>query len=262
VPLFLVIGNHDGELLSPSNNRKNVEDLSEWSVAQRQKYFSNPLPDGFYSGNSTPRQNYYAWTWGDALFVVLDPYWQSLPTRSGQDPWNMTLGNQQYRWLTDTLRNSPAKYKLVFIHQLVGGEGESGRGGLEAARWFEWGGANADNTSGFLANRPDWEQPIANLLADTGVDIVFHGHDHFYAWQPSDSVSYQLVPQPAHRNARQHHAEEYGYLEGEFLANSGHLNVSVDPEQLTVRYIRASHPVLGKHETENNAVVTEYTISP
>ena len=42
-----------------------------------------PAPDGFYTGDTEPLKSigllkdYYAWTWGDALFVVLDYYWHS-----------------------------------------------------------------------------------------------------------------------------------------------------------------------------------------
>ena len=54
--------------------------VADWSVRARTHFYANPIPDGFYSGSSTPdasgalRQNYYAFEWGDALFVVLDPF--------------------------------------------------------------------------------------------------------------------------------------------------------------------------------------------
>ncbi len=72
MPLYLVLGNHDAEAgrwLDGTNTN-----LAVWSNQQRKKYFPNPMPDGFYSGNKTPdlhagmRQNYYGWEWGDALF--------------------------------------------------------------------------------------------------------------------------------------------------------------------------------------------------
>jgi hypothetical protein len=51
----------------------------------RKKYYPNPFPNNFYSGDTTNNQyigergNYYEWKWGDAQFIVLDPYWFTNP---------------------------------------------------------------------------------------------------------------------------------------------------------------------------------------
>ena len=258
-PLYLVIGNHDGE------ETRREEDtgkggLAVWSCLQRKRLFPNPVPDAFYSGNperhpeAGPLQDYYAWTWGDALFVVLDPYWASRSGR-GKDPWSMTLGRAQYDWLAGTLRKSKARRKFVFIHQLVGGLDASGRGGAEAAALFEWGDGN-----GFAGHRLGWGKPIHALLVETGVSVVFHGHDHFFARQELDGVVYQLVPQPAHRNSRNHQAAEYGYKTGDFLPSSGHLRVRVATEGVTVEYIRAATPEMERRGIRNGEVVLRYAI--
>jgi len=147
-PVFLVIGNHDGEETKNSDATR-ADGLAVWSCTQRKRLFPNPVPDAFYTGNTVEQppagllQDYYAWTWGDALFVVLDPYWTSRPTRGGREPWNMTLGKAQYDWLARTLRASRAKYKFVFIHQLVGGLGP-GRSRRRRGGWavrMGWAGA-------------------------------------------------------------------------------------------------------------------------
>ena len=39
-----------------------------------------------------PLQNYYAWEWGDAMFVVLDPFWYAQETREQRDNWKRSLG--------------------------------------------------------------------------------------------------------------------------------------------------------------------------
>jgi len=245
VPIFLVLGNHDGENLD-RRGKTQADGLAVWSHNMRTRYFANPVPDGFYSGNGARHplagmlENYYAWEWGDALFVALDPYWTSMPTRGGSEPWNMTLGKAQYDWLAKTLRGSKAKFKFVFIHQLVGGTGTGGRGGSEAAALYEWGGQETDGAYTFAENRPGWGKPIHQLLTETGVNIVFHGHDHFFARQELDGVIYQLVPQPSHRNSSRHQAEDYGYAVGEFLPSSGHLRVRVSSKQAAVDYIRAA----------------------
>jgi hypothetical protein len=261
VPLFLVLGNHDGETEAETGNN-NVKERAQWSVLQRKKYFSNPEQNDFYQAGNGDQQNYYAWHWGGAQFIVLDPYRMSEPARSGQSPWNMTLGKTQYEWLAQVLANSDARFRFVFIHQLVGGLGEGGRGGLEAAALYEWGGQNVTGEDEFSKYRPDWPAPIHDLLKQYQVSAVFHGHDHFFAYQLLDGISYQLVPQPGHRNARNHQAEEYGYVEGVFLPNSGHLQIDVQPERAVVRYIRAAHETIKHSGFANGDVAFRYEILP
>jgi hypothetical protein len=255
VPIFLALGNHDGEMLD-RNGKTPADGLAVWSHRMRTRYFANPVADGFYTGNELRHpiagllENYYAWEWGDALFVVLDPYWTSSPARKGGNSWDLTIGRSQYEWLSCTLRKSKSRFKFVFIHQLTGSNQDGGRGGAEAAFYKEWGGHDVDGTDAFVKNRPGWEMPIHRLLIEAGVSAVFHGHDHFYARQELEGITYQLVPQPAHQNERSHHATEYGYKEGLFLPSSGHLRVKIAPEKTTVEYIR------------NNSIAASYQISP
>ena len=185
VPLFLILGNHDGESLRA--RRGASDDLAFWSNTMRKRYFPNPVPDGFYAGNAAKHpeagllQNYYAWEWGGALFIVLDPYWSTPRHGGGNDLWSRTLGVEQYQWLERTLETSQARFKFVFIYQLVGGADNQNRGGAEAAPFFEWGGKNPDGTDGFAQHRPGWPAPIHQVLAQHHVNVVFHGHDYFYA---------------------------------------------------------------------------------
>jgi predicted phosphodiesterase len=257
-PLFLVLGNHDGEerrLL-----RDGADSLAVWANMMRKRYFPNPVPDGFYTGNATQDplagvlQDYYAWEWGDALFVVLDPYWFGTRQRGGGgDNWNRTLGAEQYQWLRRTLETSRAKFKFIFIHQLVGGAGDQGRGGAEAAPFYEWGGRNADGSDGFRQHRPGWAAPIHQLLVENRVSVVFHGHDHFYAKQELDGIVYQAVPQPGYPGNGQppRSAAEYGYVDGTILGSSGHLRVLVSALQAKVDYVHT-----------DGVVAHSYSISP
>lgn len=242
-PLFVVLGNHDGESLR--GRPGDPDSLAVWSNLMRKRYFPNPVPDGFYTGNQMlhPQagslQNYYAWTWGDALFVVLDPYWFT-PRQRGTDNWGSTLGSEQYRWLEQTLMASRARFKFVFIHQLVGGFENQGRGGVEAAGLYEWGGRGANGVDEFAHRRSGWTAPIHQLLAPHRVNIVFHGHDHLYARQELDGVVYQEVPQPGYpgngRTPRS--AAEYGYRSGTLLGSPGYLRVEVGSAGVTVCYFQ------------------------
>ena len=102
VPLFLVNGNHEAELgwLLTGTNSPGV-----WGAQARQHYFPVPAPGGFYSGATStdpytlgPRDGYYAFEWGDALFVVIDPYWHSpFPVDNKAGTREHGKGNRQGR---------------------------------------------------------------------------------------------------------------------------------------------------------------------
>ena len=305
VPIFLTPGNHEDK------EGWNLDDtpfsIGVGSIQARKAYFPTPTNEGFYSGNTDPlaaiddvtygddlREDYYAWTWGDALFVVIDvfQYTMDLPYtpiagEGSDDPvtgdqWSWTLGETQYNWLKQTLENSNARYKFVFSHNMVGGipdnsvSGGAGyvRGGAEAAKYFEWGGYNADGTTwAFDTERPGWGvdtehpngTPIHQLFIENGVSAYFHGHDHQYVYETRDGIVYQEVPSPSMTASA-----GFGgiYAEGtyseystvEMLGNSGHLRISVDPTVATVEYVSSggistSGTVNYTYEIEPNEVV-------
>jgi len=250
VPLFMVLGNHDGE-------RGDRPEMAEWSLTQRKKWFPNPQPGSIYTGNPEPKENWYAWEWGDALFIVLDPFWETTQRRS-DDPWSMTLGKRQYQWLDQTLANSRAKQKLVFIHHLVGGLGRDVRGGAKTAAYMEWGGLDANGSNGFSQNRPDWSLPIHALLVKYGVKIVFHGHDHLYVKEERDGIIYQEVPQPGHPSGGTRSAEEYGYS-GIIHGSSGHLRVTVRLDGGQVDYVRSQVSGVTRNDTANGTIESSYS---
>jgi predicted phosphodiesterase len=259
--LFLVNGNHDGELGWKRDSTPN--NMAIWATHARQLYYPTPAPGGFYSGSNTADPNlngvrdaYYSWQWGDALFIVLDPFWYTT-TKPG-DCWNWTLGQEQYNWLKDTLETSTAKFKFVFLHNLFGTS--LGRGGIEYASYYEWGGKNADDTWGFNSHRPGWYKPIHDLLVENNVTIVFHGHDHLFIKQVLDGIVYQLTPKPSNRNYTNiADAEKFGYV-GDVIANSGHLRVTVSPSSVTVDYVRAYLPQDQNDVRVNGQVAYSYTI--
>ena len=268
-PLFLVNGNHEGELgwLLKGGNE---QELPLWSTQIRQLYYPNPIPNTFYLGSSITdpalgaiRVGYYAWTWGDALFITLDPYWyttQKPQPESMDNNWNWSLGREQYDWLKTTLESSNAKYKFVFIHNLVGGAKE-GRGGVEEVPFFEWGGNNANGSYGFDQQRAGWGLPIHKMLVDNHVSAVFHGHDHVFVKQELDGIIYQELPQPSNSEYNNTSlATEYGYNTGDIFGSSGHLRVSVAPTGVTVEYVRAYLPADEKAGQKNRQVDFTYTI--
>lgn len=267
VPIFLVNGNHEGEAGWLTNGT--ASNIGVWATLARKRYYLNPVAGGFYGGDTQQeafvgtRASWYAWTWGDALFVVLDPYWNSA-AQASKDGWNLTLGERQYRWLEQTLAASRAAWKFVFIHNLVGGLDGQMRGGIEAAPYFEWGGREADGSAGFERRRPGWGLPVHALLVRHRVTAVFHGHDHFYAHQNLDGVVYQLVPQPAANNTSNgaQLAASYRYGAGTFLSSAGHLRVRVAPDGVQTEYVRAWLPASETAQRRNAQVDHSWSVAP
>jgi hypothetical protein len=263
IPFYVCLGNHEGEmdyylLKNPGNN------LAHHSTYYRKYYYPNPYPNGFYSGNSDKEpfgidmpENYYAWTWGDALFVVMDVYRDQCDTSAKPGGWAWTLGKPQYDWLKSTLEGSTAKHKLVFAHHVSG----QGRGGIVQAKYYEWGGLDKNNTNTFATKRPGWAKPIHKLFVDNGVDIFFQGHDHVFAHEIMDGVTYQAVPMPSDSTyliGKLANADAYT---SDTLDGTGHIRVTVNDACIKVDYVKAYLPkdtLDGKRK--NGEIAFSYTV--
>jgi hypothetical protein len=260
--IFVTPGNHEQE--EGWNFDDTPVSSALLSVNARKRYYPNPIPDDFYSGNTDTlaeidgdhlREDYFAWEWGDALFVFIDPFHYTMSNPYGNmagegsddpatnDRWDWTLGQDQFNWFQQTLEDSDATFKFVFAHHMVGGSQDYVRGGAGPAHMFEWGGENLDGTWGFTDERPELEwgpTPIHQLMVANGVSAFFHGHDHQYAYEERDGVVYQLVPQPSTTgNGFNLYSESDPYTI-RVLPNSGHLRVTVSPSQATVDYVATS----------------------
>jgi hypothetical protein len=265
--LFLVNGNHEQAALC--NLDGTPSSAAVMAGRARTRLFPLPAPDAFYGGDAEEvkhvglLRDYYSWTWGDALFVVIDPYWHSpvaVDNASGsreksRDLWAGTLGDAQYRWLTKTLTESKARWKFVFCHHVLG----TGRGGIEEAGLFEWGGKDKRGVSAFAQKRPSWEQPIHDLMVKTGVTILFQGHDHLFARQELDGVVYQSCPNPADATYQAFNRE--AYQSGDILPNSGHLRVTVAPQAVRVEYVRSYLPKDATPEHPDGEIAFAYKIA-
>lgn len=276
-PLFLVNGNHEQAARYRLDGRP--DNPSVLAGRARVAHFPLPAPDAFYTGNAEPVEHvglprdYYAWTWGDALFVTLDPYWHSkiavdgeggakrgrgeaAGKGKGRDLWDVTLGEAQYRWLEKTLATSQARWKFVFAHHVHG----TGRGAVEQARWYEWGGQDPRGGDVFAQKRPGWSAPVHGLFVRHGVTIFFQGHDHLFARQELDGVVYQEVPNPADATYAAFNRE--AYLSGEIRPNSGHVRVVVAPASVRVDYVRGVRPgEEARAGGKNGDVAFSYTVT-
>ena len=255
--IFLAPGNHENE---EGWNFDDTNSRALLSVNARKLYYPNPITDGFYSGNDDPlpeiyggglREDYFAWTWGDALFVFIDPYHYTMKNPyilaggedndedpASKDRWDWTLGQQQFNWFRQTIQNSHAKFKFVFAHHMLGGLEDFVRGGAAAAHMFEWGGYDIDGTTwGFNRERPGWGNvPIHQLMIANGVSAFFYGHDHLYAYQKRDGVVYQEVPSAGLTGSglQSYYHDSYTL---NLLPSPGYLRVTISPTKATVEYV-------------------------
>ena len=293
VPLFLVLGNHDTERQSRMDGTP--DNIAVWANNARKHYFPVPTANELYTGSveEVPHigrhVGWYAWEWGVALFVGLDPFWNS----RGGGPWGRTLGREQYDWLKETLESSNATFKFVFLHHLVGGLDNpfgGSRGGHIYAEYFEWGGRtpfDIENWSGprgpeaaanweprpgvdpetesydFDEHRPSWGVPIHRMLVDNGVNVVFHGHDHVYVKEVHrDGIIYQAVAQPSRKGGAEFvgmaQREGYDVENGVVHSSPGFLNVSISPEEAKVEYVKTVEDCA---VSDCSYVADSYTIS-
>ncbi len=295
--LFMVNGNHEQE--SMANLGTIFNNNAVIGASQRNKFYPEPTPaaswtgmgTGFYSGDTEsfatghPNLNgypgvdgdgllrdYYAFEWGDALFITIDPYWHSPNTvdngiftgAASIAAWSKTMGDAQYFWLKNVLETSTKKYKFIFTHHING----TGRGGASNVTTTEWGGGNTGEfatyrqcagMAGCLVST-NWPKPVHQLLVDTkdpnGYTVFFQGHDHAFAREEVDGVIYQSLANPADNSYWAYNCSAYspasiGAFASEFsayghydknwsqtLPGAGFVYVTVSPQQLKLQYIR------------------------
>jgi hypothetical protein len=216
-PHFVVIGNWDGE------NGCNGDVAIERSRSQRLLYVPGPKPDTYPEGGSV-NEDYYAFTWGDALFVVLNVMTYTtgchyLSYNPGvADDW--TLGEAQMAWLRRTLEGATSKWRFLLIHHAVGGAAGDpansayGRGGGQAA---------------FVGE----QAVVHDLMLKHGVQIFFYGHDHVFTDMVVNDIHYTL---PGSAGAPwKFTTAETGYQT--YWPDSGHARVHVSPESVRVDFL-------------------------
>lgn len=216
-PHFGVIGNWDGE------NGCFSDPEVAFSRAQRLLYAPGPRPETYPQGGS-PAEDYYAFTWGDALFIVLNvmTYTETchLLNNEGGTVEDWTLGDEQMLWFEDVLANATARWRFVLIHHAVGGAG-----GTEAnARYGRGGGLAADVGEQAL---------VHTLMRQYGVQVFFYGHDHVFTDMVVDDIHYTL---PGSAGAPwKFGTTETGYAQ--YWPDSGWSRVEVSADAVRVEFI-------------------------
>ncbi|MEZ5063677.1 MAG: metallophosphoesterase [bacterium] len=268
IPFVLVRGNH--EEVNGWDDDSSGQNSMAWSGQALLKWFPPPLPNAFYSGNTTPHPDlglpgdYFAFDVGDLRIRALDPYLFSLTrphnghgeTGGSLDAWDWTLGLAQYQWLHDDLAAHPSPYSFVGMHHMTTSYSIPGtyygRGGIEVVDWavagrptFEWGGQDASGQTIFGQKRPGFDYgPVHTLLRSFGNQVVLRGHDHFYARQTLDNMVFVTVAKPDDDGS--HTGNLWGWAGNTyyppdvttFSENSGFLSITVDAQGATYEYVK------------------------
>lgn len=280
VPLFLVNGNHEQAaqyLIDGTETNPAV-----LAARSRLKYFPLPSTNSFYSADKTQIEfvgelrDYYSWTWGDATFITLDPYWHSnnavdnvagvsndqnasnkkagSGSQKTADLWQVGIGDDQYAWLKKILETSTSKFIFVFAHHVMG----TGRGAVEVSEYYEWGGKDPHGKSTFKAERPNWDLPIHDLFVKHKVSAFFQGHDHIFVTQERDGVIYQSMPNPADDTFSMFNSD--AYKSGVKAPNSGHVKVNVTATSAKVQYFLSARTT--DSSRKNLSIAHSYSIAP
>lgn len=288
MPTYLVLGNHEKEAgfhqkgtddPEPPplwNHQSATQYRQKWSAEARLLCIPNPrgdtYPEGgegapgydslddwlgeegpWNDGTRSHLQNFYAWTWGDGLFIVLDPFRYTLvgSITGTNSPSQWTLGPTQLQWLEDVLAGSNATWKFILCHHQVGG-------GLINAPGhpIEDGGTKRayGRGSAVEADRPGTEQAIIhNLMLQYGAQFFVYGHDHAFCHSVMDGVHYLCCGRATHLNAwwgRRGMLDSYGSIVNqgqdrpwiEALYNVlGYTKFGVTSSRVTMQWIRTGY---------------------
>lgn len=288
MPTFLALGNHEQEAgffqrgsgafppPEPDNGLSTEQFHQKWATAARLLCIPNPRGDTYAEGgegaagydsrddwfgeagpwNDDPPselQNFYAWSWGDATFIVLDPLRYTHVGRSVFPtlPSDWTLGPTQFAWLEATLAASTARWKFIFCHHLVGGGfiGVNGRRTAQDGSERVYGRGSADE-----AGRENTEQALIHqLMLQHGAQFFVYGHDHNFCHSTRDGVNYLCCGRPTHLNPwlrRDGMRDSYGdvLIQGadkpwiRALYNVlGYSRFTVSPDNVTLDWIRTGY---------------------
>lgn len=164
---YLARGNHEG--ISDYDRRRAGNTLR----TLMKLFVPNPNGTTYPQGGSMDSdydQGYFAFEWGDALFVVVDVVKYKDKREVEPSRARFHIGEAQLLWLTHVLQNSSKRWKFIFMHHLFGGGNVYGRGG--AAFAF------------------DYEQSQIQALAEQYGAHIFYGHDHLLAKGWTNGVLY------------------------------------------------------------------------
>ena len=206
-PTYFCLGNHDGETGWAHHMRP-------IATVNRKRYFPMPTHETYAEGgenedfggekfsrygNCSPLENYYAFSWGDVLFIVLDVcrYSASEAHTRPAKPEDWTLGEGQLNWLRSVLSSTKKKQKFIIAHHVVGGWKYNPSGGLKEGS----GKPLAYGRGGAVYARIGEQAKIHDLMIEHKVKAFIYGHDHVFSVQETDGIYYICCGKPTEKQA-------------------------------------------------------------
>ena len=125
------------------------------------KYF----PYTFASGSTNGDDMYYSFDYGPVHIAVLDQY--------DGNPYQSSIGSVQKTWLENDLANSNKPWKFVMVH--------------------EPGWSASSTTKSEHPNNTDVQNVIQAICIQNGVQVIFGGHNHYYAHSLKDGVHHFTI---------------------------------------------------------------------
>ena len=190
IPWYYALGNHEGECGGAGT--------LEYAMKWRKKFL--PLPGLMHGGS--PDENYYPIMWGglnnffedrpEVLCAVMDSTRYSFYPRK---PEEWTAGEEQTKWLADTLQKD-ASFRLVFLHHLFGGWPTESDCKIEGGHEYAYGrgmrltNEDYEKMNSFLEENGGAHLKVdprrieqvyhTNILKERGVNAEVYGHDHIF----------------------------------------------------------------------------------
>ena len=103
--------------------------------------------------------------------------------------------------------------------------------------------------------------PIHQLFTTYGVNIFFQGHDHLFAHEVLNNITYQEVPMPADSTYKIGMLANATAYTADTIGGTGHIRVTVSPQCVKVDFVRAYLPadtLSGLHH--NREIAFSYTL--
>lgn len=276
VPTFFVLGNHEGEAgYYQDMNLKGDIFAQRWSTIARKRYFLNPLPTtypeggedegwrgsadrestgGADEGNCSPLENYFAWTWGDALFAVIDVHrYTKVGRNTPRRPEDWSLGAPQRLWLEHVLGQSNARWKFVLSHHVVGGS-KWDSSGRQAQPAYAYGRGGAQYC------RIGEQAMLTDIMKKHGAQFFVYGHDHIFAHQQAEGIHYICCGRPTRVPNTWVTApgfmEAYGDYRARdphaFIMDVGYTRLTVSPSEVVFEYVKTGMDPDGNENIKAN----------
>ena len=191
-PIFLTLSTHDGEANKYDDGSDNC--LAAWAAQMRTRYFPNPIPDRFYSGNSAvqaacrPAAELLRLAVGRRPVRGPRPLPLLVPRSCGRR-LGMVAGSGAISLVGKDARFQPRQVRVCGDpHLLLCGD-QASRGGVEIAGRNEWGGKNRDGSEGFREHRPRLEHAGASLAGAVPRGGRFQGPRQFFSLTRNSTAS-------------------------------------------------------------------------